>query len=37
MKIRKKKARLGAIQRWWDAQPQNYKNATTRPGSLKWR
>lgn len=37
MKIKKKKARLEAIQRWWDAQPQNYKNATTRPGSLKWR
>ena len=37
MKIRKKKARLEAIQRWWDAQPQNYKNATTRSGSLKWR
>ena len=30
MKIRKKKARLEAIQRWWDAQPQNYKNATRR-------
>ena len=37
MKIKNKKARLEAIQRCWDAQPQNIKNAKTRPGSLKWR
>ena len=28
---------LAAAQRWWDAQPQSFKNATTRPGSVKQR
>lgn len=28
-------ANLAAAQKWWDAQPDRYKNATTRPGSVK--
>lgn len=31
------RARLLARQKVWDAQPQSYKDATTRPGSIKGR
>lgn len=37
MKYKKKVARLKAAQDWWDKQSQNFKNATTRPGSIKQR
>lgn len=35
MKAKKKLANLKAAQDWWDKQPSSYKNATTRPGSIK--
>lgn len=35
MKYKKKLARLRAAQEWWDKQDSAYKNATTRPGSVK--
>ena len=35
MKHKKKVQKLLDRQRWWDAQPQSFKNATTRPGSIK--
>ena len=28
-------ANLEAAKRWWDAQPESFKKATTRPGSVK--
>lgn len=37
MKYKKKLANLAAAQRWWDAQPQSYKNSTTRPGGINQR
>ena len=37
MKYKKKLANLAAAQRFWDAQPQSYKNATTRPGGINQR
>lgn len=35
MKHKKRVAWLQAKQAWWDRQPQSFKNATTRPGSIK--
>lgn len=35
MKYKKMKARLEARRNWWDKQPESYKRATTRPGSVK--
>lgn len=37
MKHSKKVAKLEARQRWYDAQPQSYKNANKKPGSIKLR
>ena len=37
MKHKKKVAWLKAKQAWWDKQPQTFKDATTRPGSIKTR
>lgn len=37
MKYKKKLANLKAAQAWWDKQDQEYKDATTRPGSIKQR
>jgi len=37
MKYRKKVENLKAEQAWWDKQDQRYKDATTRPGSIKQR
>lgn len=37
MKYKKMKAYLDNKQRWWDKQPESYKRATTRPGSIKTR
>ena len=37
MKYKKKLANLKAAQAWWDKQDQKYKDATTRPGSIKQR
>jgi hypothetical protein len=37
MKYKKKLVNLARAQKWWDAQPQSYKNSTTRPGSTKQR
>ena len=35
MKYKKMVANLEAAKRWWDAQPESFKKATTRPGSVK--
>lgn len=35
MKYKKKLANLKVFQDWWDKQSQSYKNASTRPGSVK--
>lgn len=37
MKHKKKESYLKEKQMWWDKQSQAYKNATTRPGSVKTR
>lgn len=37
MKAKKKRLNLELAQRWWDSQPQSFKSATTRPGSIKQR
>lgn len=37
MKHKKRLEFLKQKQIWWDKQPQAYKNATTRPGSVKTR
>lgn len=37
MKYKKKLANLKAAQAWWDKQDQKYKDATTRPRSIKQR
>jgi hypothetical protein len=37
MKPKKLRERLERAQKWWDSQPQSFKNATTRPGSVKQR
>lgn len=37
MKYRKKLENLKTAQAWWDRQDQRFKNATTRPGSIKQR
>lgn len=37
MKYRKKVINLKAAQAWWDKQDQKFKDATTRPGSIKQR
>lgn len=37
MKYKKKLAKLKSAQAWWDKLPQNIKNATTKPGSVKWK
>lgn len=37
MKYKKKLANLKAAQAWWDKQDQRFKDATTRPGSIKQR
>lgn len=34
MKAKKLRDNLAAAMRWWDAQPQSFKNSTTRPGSI---
>lgn len=34
---KKKLAYLASKQAWWDKQPQSFKDATTRPGSVKTR
>lgn len=36
-KYKKKLLNLERAKKWWDAQPQSYKNSTTRPGSIKQR
>lgn len=36
-KYRKLLKKLKEKQMWWDKQSQAYKNATTRPGSVKTR
>lgn len=37
MKYKKMKKYLEAKQAWWEKQPQRFKDATTRPGSVKTR
>lgn len=37
MKYKKKVENLKLAQAWWDVQPSSFKNATTRPGSVKQR
>lgn len=37
MKYKKMVANLEAAKRWWDAQPETFKKATTRPGSVKYK
>ena len=37
MKYKHKLANLAAAQAWWDRQDNDYKKATTRPGSVKQR
>lgn len=37
MKYKKKVENLKRAQAWWDKQPESYKAATTRPGSIKQR
>ena len=37
MQYKKKVANLKAAQQWWDKQDQKFKDATTRPGSVKQR
>ena len=37
MKYKKKLRNFEAAKRWWDAQPQSFKNATTRPGGINQR
>lgn len=37
MKYKKKVENLKRAQAWWDKQPEPYKAATTRPGSVKQR
>lgn len=37
MKYKKKVENLKRAQAWWDKQDQKFKNATTRPGSVKQR
>lgn len=34
-KYKKRLLALKLSQEWWDKQPSSYKNATTRPGSVK--
>lgn len=36
-KYKKRLQNLNLAQIWWDKQPQSYKNATTRPGSINQR
>lgn len=37
MKYKNKLLRLELAKRWWDAQPERFKAATTRPGSINQR
>lgn len=37
MKYKKKLENLKRAQAWWDAQSNDFKHATTRPGSVKQR
>ena len=37
MKYKKKLKNLELAKAWWDKQDQKYKDATTRPGSIKQR
>lgn len=37
MKYKKKVENLRRAQAWWDKQPERFKAATTRPGSIKQR
>lgn len=37
MKYKKKISNLKRAQDWWDKQPNNYKDATTRPGGINQR
>jgi len=37
MKYKKLLKHLAQAQAWWDKQPANYQNSTTRPGSIKQR
>ena len=34
MKYKKKLENLKKAQAWWDAQPNSFKSATTRPGGI---
>lgn len=37
MKYKKKVENLKRAQAWWDKQPERFKAATTRPGSINQR
>lgn len=37
MKYKKMQEYLKQKQSWWEKQSQNYKNSTTKPGSVKTR
>lgn len=37
MKYKKKLQRLEGMKRWWEAQPESYKRATTKPGSINYK
>lgn len=37
MKYKKKRKNLELAQMWWDKQPERFKAATTRSGSIKQR
>lgn len=37
MKYKQKLKNLQLAQIWWDKQPESFKHATTRPGSVKQR
>lgn len=37
MKYKKKLKNLKLAKAWWDKQPERFKAATTRPGSVKQR
>lgn len=37
MKYKKKVENLKCAQAWWDKQPEKFKAATPRPGSIKQR
>jgi hypothetical protein len=37
MKYKKKLAALESAKKWWDAQPQSYKNSNKKPGGINQR